>query len=87
MKYADDLSIPIWMFVVLTVIVILMRQEHDEGVSTWVDRVLCAPNVICSIVHVQDLVEMYAIAFKAQHVMLNRREGILIAIIGTTCET
>ena len=48
-KYADDSGIPVGVRV-LNVLGVLMREDHHIRMHAWVERVLCPPEVICSIV-------------------------------------
>ena len=68
-KYADDSGIPVGVRV-LNVLSVLVREDHHISVHAWVERVLCPPEVTCSIVDVQDFVAIGAILDEAERIAL-----------------
>jgi hypothetical protein len=52
------------------IVLIFMRQSHEVGVRSWVQRILGTPEIVRCIIHVKGIVFVNAIVYEYQSVAL-----------------
>ena len=65
------------------IVLIFMRQSHEVGVRSWVQRILGTPEIVCRVIHAKDVVLVNAIVHEYESIALLCREWMLVTIILT----
>jgi hypothetical protein len=73
MKDSKDSSIPVWVLLGFTFLV-LVRKDHDVGMSAGVDRVLCTAHIISRVINTEILVMIKTVVDKDDTVPIFVRE-------------
>ena len=79
MKNADNPAKPVREFLAVRDVV-FMRECHEVGMSLRVERVLCASEIVCRIVHSEDLVLVNSVVYNDETISFLRCEAVLIAV-------
>jgi hypothetical protein len=79
MIYAEDLHIPVWMWVYICVI--FVSKDHNKGVSTDVDRILGTAHVICCVVDPKNIMAVYVVTKEYHTLAICIRECMFITIV------
>jgi len=82
MKNAQYSTEPVWKFLArVHIIVIFMRQGHEVGVRSWVQRILGTLEIVRRVIHTNDVVLVNAIVHEYESIALLCCEWMLVTIV------